>query len=208
MNYHGYDYATVQIGEQCWFAENLRNEHYANGDTIPANLALGEWWSTTSGAVAVNGENEFCYNYSPDGDSCDSDWSLNEYGRLYNWFAVDDARGLCLTGWHVPTDDEWTVMTDFFGGSSVAGNQMKTNYGWYASGNGTNSSEFAGLPGGSRSSDGFWTAGMGGVWWSSTLIEDPIENDAWCRGLNYNYPSVGRDNLDQRSGFSVRCVRD
>ena len=208
VNYHGYDYATVQIGDQCWFAENLRTEHYINGDAIPANLSLGEWWSTASGAVAVNGETDDCYNYSPDGNSCDPDWSLNEYGRLYNWYAVDDSRELCPTGWHVPTDDEWTVLTDLLGGISVAGDQMKTTYGWYGNGNGFNWSGFAGLPGGMRSSDGFWVAGSGGAWWSATPTEDPIANDVWIRELSYQYPSIGRWNSDKRNGFSVRCLKD
>ena len=80
------------------------------------------------GAVAVYGEgSSACDNYSPDGDACDESWSLNEYGRIYNWYAVDDTRGLCPSGWHVPTDGEWTVMTDGLGGESVAGGQMKQN---------------------------------------------------------------------------------
>ena len=151
VSYQGYDYVTVLIGDQCWFAENLRSENYENGDAIPANLSDGEWSSTTSGAVALYGEgSSTCYDYSPDGDACDESWSLDEYGRLYNWYAVDDARGLCPSGWHVPTDGEWTVMTDHLGGASVAGGQMKTDHGWYGGGNGTNSSGFSGLPGGDR----------------------------------------------------------
>ena len=113
VGYQGYDYATVLIGEQCWFAENLRSENYANGDAIPSNLSDSEWSSNTSGGVTVIGEgSSTCNNYSPDGDACDDTWSLNEYGRLYNWYAVDDARGLCPSGWHIPTDEEWSVMTD------------------------------------------------------------------------------------------------
>ena len=111
IQYQGYDYATVLIGEQCWFAENLRSENYQNGDAIPANLSDSEWSSTTfSGALAVYGEDAGCSDSSPDGDACDEEWSLSEYGRLYNWYAVDDARGLCPSGWHVPTDGEWMTM--------------------------------------------------------------------------------------------------
>jgi len=126
VTFDGYTYEVVEIGDQCWFAENLRTEHYANGDAIPANLTDGEWEITTNGAVAVYGENEGCENFSPDGDACDPTWSLNEYGRLYNWYAVDDCGGLCPTGWHVPSDGEWTVLTDFLDGHLVAGNEMKT----------------------------------------------------------------------------------
>jgi uncharacterized protein (TIGR02145 family) len=205
VSYQGYDYATVLIGEQCWFAENLRSENYENGDAIPSNLSDSEWQNTTSGAVAVYGEDAGCNNYSPDIDACDPAQSLSEYGRLYNWYAVDDARGLCPSGWHVPTDGEWTVMTDFLGGESVAGGQMKTDYGWYNGGNGTNSSGFSGLPGGYRSSSGsFDSAGYFGNWWSSS----PNGSNAWSRGLLDFYEFVYRDYFNLRSGFSVRCVRD
>ena len=205
VSYQGYDYATVLIGEQCWFAENLRSENYENGDAIPSNLSDSDWQNTTSGAVAVFGEDAGCNNFSPDIDACDPAQSLNEYGRLYNWYAVDDARGLCPSGWHVPTDGEWTVMTDHLGGESIAGSQMKTDYGWYNGGNGTNSSGFSGLPGGYRNSNGnFLNAGSNGVWWSSS----PDGSNAWSRDLNFNNEDVYRDSSNPRSGFSVRCVRD
>jgi uncharacterized protein (TIGR02145 family) len=190
VSYQGYDYATVLIGEQCWFAENLRSENYENGDAIPAGLSNGEWSSTTSGATTVYGE---------------SASNLETYGRLYNWYAVDDARGLCPSGWHVPADGEWTVMTDHLGGANVAGGHMKTTYGWDNGGNGTNSSGFSGLPGGSRGSNGnFYLAGVDGYWWSSS----PSGSDAWFRLLNNFSESVNRDASNQRYGFSVRCVRD
>ena len=205
VSYQGYDYATVLIGEQCWFAENLRSENYENGDAIAANLSDSEWQNTTSGAVAVYGEDAGCNNISPDIDACDPAQSLNEYGRLYNWYAVDDARGLCPSGWHVPTDGEWTVMTDHLGGESIAGGQMKTTYGWYNGGNGTNSSGFSGLPGGYRSGNGyFYLAGGNGFWWSSS----PIGSSAWFRYLYYFNELVGRDYDVPHYGFSVRCVRD
>ena len=206
VSYQGYDYATVLIGDQCWFAENLRSENYENGDTIPANLSDSEWGNTTAGAVAVYGEgSSICNTYSPDGDACDEAWSLIEYGRLYNLYAVDDARGLCPSGWHVPTDEEWTVVTDVLGGESVAGGHMKTTYGWHNGGNGTNSSGFSGLPGGYRSYDGgFGSAGLNGVWWSSS----PNGSDAVNRFLDFSNEDVFRSSGLPRSGFSVRCVRD
>ena len=207
VSYQGYDYATVLIGEQCWFAENLRSENYENGDAIPSNLSQSEWENTSSGAVAVYGEgNPYCEGYSPDGDPCDDSWSLIEYGRLYNWYAVDDARGLCPSGWHVPTDGEWTVMTDHLGSASVAGGQMKMDYGWYDGGNGTNSSGFSGLPGGFRydSSGYFFNAGGYGYWWSSS----PNGSDAWFRTLSYIYEYVYRSYFNPHFGYSVRCVRD
>ena len=192
VSYQGYDYATVLIGEQCWFAENLRSEHYENGDAIPASLDVDEWLSTTAGATVVY----------------DEDDSFKEvYGRLYNWYAVDDSRGLCPSGWHVPTDEEWTVMTDHLGGETVAGGQMKSTYGWSSGGNGTNSSGFSGLPGGYRnlgSSAGFSGAGEFASWWSSSLYG----SNAWARDLYYGNESISRYNEVPRFGMSVRCIQD
>ena len=219
VSYQGYDYATILIGDQCWFAENLRSENYENGDAIPSGLSDSEWSSTTSGAVAVYGEgSSTCYNDSPDGDACDESWSLNEYGRLYNWYAVDDARGLCPSGWHVPTDGEWMTMEMALGMSESEANslgyrgtdqgtQMKTTYGWNNGGNGTNSSGFSGLPGGFRDYyviGSFNYAGLSGFWWSSS----PFWSEAWYRMLVSNDEFVTRFDVDRRRGCSVRCVQD
>ena len=116
VSYQGYDYATVQIGDQCWFAENLRSENYRNGDAIPANLDVDAWTSATTGATCIYGEGESpCESNSPNADDCNEDWSLGEYGRLYNGYAVNDERLLCPNGWHVPADDEWTVLIENLG---------------------------------------------------------------------------------------------
>ena len=201
LTFDGYTYDLVAIGDQCWFAENLRTEYYTNGDAIPASLTAGEWESTTIGAVAV-------YD--------DEASNLAEYGRLYNWYAVDDARGLCPTGWHVPTDGEWMTLemelgmseseaNDIGGRGTDQGTQMKTTYGWYQGGNGTNSSGFSGLPGGFRGTGGYFNgAGSSGIWWSSS----PGGSFAWFRSLGYDLPSVNRNGLYLRTGFSVRCLRD
>ena len=207
VSYQGYDYSTVLIGDQCWFAENLRSENYENGDAIPSNLSDSYWEDTTSGAVAVYGEgSSTCYNHSPEGDACDEAWALNEYGRLYNWYAVDDARGLCPSGWHVPTDGEWTVLTDHLGGAFEAGGQMKTTYGWYNGVNGTNSSGFSGLPGGlhSGSNGYFGNAGLNGYWWSSS----PLGSSAWHRSLSHFDDYVLVNYSNPQNGLSVRCIKD
>ena len=201
MNYHGYDYATVQIGEQCWFAENLRNEHYANGDVIPVELSDSEWSSTTEGAQAI---------YNNDASN------LADYGRLYNWYAVDDARGLCLSGWHVPTDGEFMTLEMELGMSESEANsdgwrgtdqgtQMKSSPGDNPSWNGTNTSGFSGLAGGHRLFNGtFDLGGYNGYFWSSSLLG----SDAWDRELFIGFTEVARSNSYLRYGFSVRCVRD
>ena len=190
LDYQGHGYETVQIGEQCWFAENLRAENYKNGDFISANLDNSEWTSTTSGATVFYGDDVS---------------SLQAYGRLYNWHAVDDARSLCPNAWRIPSDGDWTVLTDFLGGSATAGAQMKTTDGWNGDGDGANSSGFSGLPGGSRASNGnFYLAGSSGYWWSAT----PYGSSAWYRIVSYNDDSVNRNFAYHRNGYSVRCVRD
>ena len=205
LEYQGYDYETVQIGGQCWFAENLRSQNYGNGDAIPSNLSDSEWQSTTLGAIAVYGEDEGCDNLSPDIDACQPIQSLNEYGRLYNWHAVEDARGLCPSGWYVPSDGEWALMTFYLGGQSVSGIQMKTDYGWYNGGNGVNLSGFSGLPGGYRTGNGYFSgSGDNGNWWSSS----PNGSDAWYRYLYYGNESIGRNDFSAQAGFSVRCIQD
>ena len=150
-----------------------------------------------------------CYNYSPDIDACDEAQSLAEYGRLYNWYAVDDARACVLSGWHVPTDDEWTALETYLGAnghSGTEGTALKSTSWMVHGGNGTDDFGFSALPGGSRDdSDGLFNdAGYVGAWWSSS----PSGGDAWCRFLIYINPDVDRLDVDPRTGFSVRCLRD
>jgi uncharacterized protein (TIGR02145 family) len=193
VTFDGYSYATVQIGDQCWFSENLRSDHYRNGDAIPGDMDNATWSGTSAGAQAY---------YL--GEAV----NLSEYGRLYNWYAVDDARGLCPSGWHVPSDDEYTALTDFLGGESVAGGKMKETgtAHWNSPNTGaTNSSGFTGLGSGFRSSSGGFIFLLGkGYFWSSS----PSGGYAWGRILNYSYASVLRSSYNRRSGFPVRCVQD
>jgi uncharacterized protein (TIGR02145 family) len=194
VTFDGHDYATVEIGTQCWFAENLRSTKYNDDAVIPSGLNASAWSTTTDGAMTI---------YDEGGGSTETT-NLTDYGRLYNWYAVNTGK-LCPTGWHVPTDDEWSVLTDYLGGESVAGDKMKSSASDSPAWNGTTSSGFSGLPGGRRNGSGdFGSAGSSGFWWSSS----PDGSLAWYRLLLSNSDSVLRSTYNQRGGFSVRCVRD
>jgi len=201
FTYDGYTYDLVAIGDQCWFAENLRNEHYANGDAIPGGLNSSEWNETSNGAQAVFGDGT-----SPViNGSEDEVANLADYGRLYNWYAVDDSRGLCPSGWHVPSDVEFTTLTDGLGGELTAGEKMKSSPSDSPSWNGTNTSGFSGLGGGARFSNGeFNNGGSEGLWRSASANGA----NAWFRSLLGGSSEVGRWHTSSQSGFSVRCVRD
>ena len=188
--YDDHVYDLVNIGEQCWFAENLRNTHYANGDAIPGELSNGEWGATTAGAQAVY-----------DNDAA----NLTTYGRLYNWHAVDDARGLCPSGWHVPTDGEYTELENYLGGGTDAHSRMKSAPSDSPSWDGSNNSGFSALPGG-FCTDLRYFNGVGDYtyFWSSS----PSSSLAWCRELNSGNDAVGQISVPLSYGFSVRCVRD
>ncbi len=189
----GNTYRTVRIGFQVWMAENLRTNHYADGTEIPkinnatswqnANYGAWSWYDTTS-------------TYE------------QPYGKLYNWFAVVDGRNLCPIGWHEPSDQEWTLLTNFLGGEMVAGTKMKETgtahwkYQYLA----TNESGFTGLPGGYRDTDGtFYNDGYFGYWWSTT---EYLPGSALTRDLDLDSAVAERYALDKSAGLSVRCLKD
>lgn len=209
----GYSYVLTTIGNQCWFAENLRTTAYADGTVIPSGLTDGEWMSTTAGAAAVYGEGSMeCDTLNAVIDACDESVSLAEYGRLYNWYAVNDTRGLCPTGWHVPTDGEWTVLEDFVtsqGFDGTEGNALKSTSGWPGDGTigiGTDDFGFAGLPGGYRFFfiGAFDGSGYGGFWWSSSSNGE----ESWIRALFSTNQGVERNDSNPLNGMSVRCLRN
>ncbi|MCH1575174.1 MAG: fibrobacter succinogenes major paralogous domain-containing protein [Flavobacteriales bacterium] len=222
--FDGYYYKTVLIGDQCWFKENLRTTIYSNGTVIPADLLDDEWETTTSGAAAIYGEgSSACSHSSPDFSACDEALSLAYYGRLYNWYAVVDARGLCPLGWHVPTDQEWTYLDDYItsqGFEGIEGTALKSTTGWGDNSNGTDNFGFSGVPGGGRlSAPGsdqngrFNGAGSGGSFWSSTATgppetQSPESCQSWMRRLLTYETFLGRRVSFKRSGRSVRCLKD
>jgi uncharacterized protein (TIGR02145 family) len=189
LGYQGYDYETVLIGDQCWFAENLRTEQYDNGDTIPGDLSDSQWVSMTAGAQAV-------YN----GLSS----NLNLFGRLYNLYSVLDDRGLCPTGWHVPADPEWLALAGSLGGEEVAGLAMKASIMDNPAWDGTNSSGFSGLQGGKREINGFFGGASVGYWWTSTTMGC----GGWHRNLHPGNDALTLSSYCNIIGFSVRCIKD
>ena len=178
----------VIIGAQAWMAKNLEITTFRNGDSIP-QAASDEAWKI----AGQNKQPAYCYN----GET---------YGKLYNWYAVNDPRGLAPEGWHIPTDAEWTQLSDYLGGKGVAGKKMKSTSGWNNKGNGTNESGFNGLPGGNRGNDGtFLGQGNDGCWWSAS---EGSADSAYYRYLSHNVASLGRYYNNEGGGFSVRCLRD
>ncbi len=184
----------VTIGTQVWKNKNLEVTNYRNGDMIPQVTDPTDWASLTTGA--------WCY-YNND--------STNGaiYGKLYNWYAVNDSRGLAPVGYHLPTDYEWNILSDYLGGESVAGGKIKeagtTN--WLSPNTGAdNRSGFTALPGGFRSTDGaFVDIGRGTLWWSSTEGDSAT---AWTRNLNNYSGYIGSNLFNKIFGFSVRCIKD
>ncbi|MGB1104368.1 MAG: fibrobacter succinogenes major paralogous domain-containing protein [Crocinitomicaceae bacterium] len=182
----------VTIGNQLWMNENLNVDKFRNGDPIPEAKTDEEWVN-----AGKNKQPAWCYY---DNDTANG----TKYGKLYNWYAVNDSRGLAPEGWHVPTDEEWTVLTDYLGGEDVAGTKMKSKNRWEKDGNGTNESGFSGLPGGFRFSLGIFS-NNGGYWWSST---ENWKGSAWYRLLKYHDGGVYKLHYAKDLGLSVRCLRD
>jgi uncharacterized protein (TIGR02145 family) len=184
----------VVISTQTWMQTNLNVETYRNGDPIPEVTDPTAWAALTTGA--------WCY-YSNDKDT------YGQYGKLYNWYAVDDARGLAPRGWHVPTNTEWTTLITNLGGNGAAGTELKeagTDH-WTASNTGTNSSRFTAFGGGNRNFDGTFNAiKNNGFWWTSTFN---TSTTAYAKVMTYNTSIVSNYNsLNKNNGYSVRCVKD
>jgi uncharacterized protein (TIGR02145 family) len=212
VTFDGYTYPLVGIGTQCWFKENLRSDNYRNGDAIPGNLSGARWGSTKAGAQAVYGEDSSLVL----GGSLDEVTNLAIHGRLYNWYATQDSRGLCPTGFHVPSDEDWMTLEMSLGMTEAQasekgyrgtdqGTQMKSSSADTRIWDGSNVSGFSGLPSGFRGSiGGFSSMGRYVCMWSSS----PSEVSAINRCLKSGYSNIGRDYSNPQDGFSIRCVRD
>ena len=217
LEYQGYDYETVQIGEQCWFAENLRVDTYLNGDAISQFDGQG-WASANEGGVSVYGEDGMssCVDYSPTVESCDPSQALVAFGRIYNWYAISDDRGLCPSNWHVPSDEDFMelevhigidpddVGTNGWRGNNE-GNYLKTQTGWHNGGNGSNDFGFDLVPAGARGTSGQYdNAGRNGYLWTSTSDG----SSAYYRRIEAGNASIARGSYVFIEGYPARCIKD
>jgi uncharacterized protein (TIGR02145 family) len=193
-------YGTITIGTQTWMASNLKTTKYNDGTSITYVTDQSTWYASIAGA--------WC-------DYENTSSNSTTYGKLYNWYAVDNneatkaasngGKNICPVGWHVPTDAEWTTLTDYLGGLSVAGDKLKetgTTH-WISNTAATNSSGFTALPGGSRFYDGMWknTLGTSGRWWCSGT-------SAYFRQITSTSSNVATSTGTKSFGHSVRCVKD
>ncbi len=187
-------YNTVKIGEQCWMKENLKTTHFSDGSAINEMQDSALWVNTslTHAPAMSYYDNNIQNNFT--------------YGALYNWYAVTDKRNLCPTGWHVPSNDEFQILSDYLGGDDISGSHLKDITLWSVSNSGNdNSSGFTALPAGLRyHNGGFYGLGENGDFWSST----GGSSRAWNRSLFYRNPSADRFHDYEEDGLSVRCVGD
>jgi uncharacterized protein (TIGR02145 family) len=196
-------YESVRIGNQEWITRNLDVDRFRNGDLIPHIESKEEWEE-----AGENGQPAWCY-YDNDPENGE------KYGKLYNWFAVNDLRGLALEGWHVPTDDEWTTLINYLGGEDIAGLKMKSIERWdnwynqdgeIINGNNSNSSGLNIIPGGNRFPGGrFVNIRNLASFWSATKSD---LNYAWNCDLNFFNGVVIRSSNNKTFGASIRCLRD
>jgi uncharacterized protein (TIGR02145 family) len=182
----------ITIGTQKWMAVNLDIETYRNGDIIPQVTDPAIWAALKTGA--------WCFYNNDVAKGA-------KYGKLYNWYAVNDSRGLAPKGWHIPSDAEWTNLNFFLG--DEAGGKLKElgTLNWqYPNKQATNYSGFSALPGGFRDYDGkFSIVGSYGYWWSATELSS---SSAWMRSLSYFDGALSRSSSIKHFGFSVRCLKD
>jgi uncharacterized protein (TIGR02145 family) len=201
-------YQTAKIGNQWWMTENLKVTHYRNGESILIVTDRAQWASLVSGGCC-------CYDNQTS--------NVAPYGRLYNWFAIADTRGIAPQGWHVPTDAEWQTLERHLGmsqgdagksewrGSDEGGKLKSTTAHWKSPNTGaTNTSNFSALPSGGRSSDpgyagNYYYQGELASFWSSSEDDGLL---AWYRDLSYSRSEIYRATFRKQNGFALRCVKD
>ena len=188
-------YQTVNIAGLYWMKENLKTTHFSDGSVIEERETDSLWEYSNIGEVSA-----WCYY--------DQNSSYNnDYGKLYNWYAVNDSRNVCPVGWHVPSEFEWMSMVDYLGGASVAGGKLKEvgTLHWNSPNvDASDSSGFAGLPGGIRMF-GYNDIGTRGVWWTS----DGYNSTSAYSYFVSSYDTYASPEINNKIfGASVRCVKD
>jgi uncharacterized protein (TIGR02145 family) len=187
-------YTSVIIGTQVWLVENLKTTRYKDGTSIQ-NITDKNTWSNS---ITLG----YCW-YDNNISNKDT------YGALYNWYALNTGK-LCPTGWHVPSEAEWTTLITYLDGESIAGGKLKevgTTH-WTSPNNATNETGFTALPGGYRHRDGvFRDLGSLGYWWSATEL-DVDSTWAWFHEMSYFVTDIFLNNQYKKDGFSIRCVKD
>jgi len=183
---------TIKIGTQIWAMANLNVSIFRNGDTIPEAKTNQEWV-----IAGESGKPAWCW-YNND------QRNGQKYGKLYNWYAVNDPRGLAPAGWTLPTDADWTKLMFYLGGQQMSGKKLKSDSGWIDGNIGTNESGFTGLPGGYRIENGmFLNLGSIGTWWSVTESKALTAVDFYLSLSG----SLGRSSNPKQRGESVRCIK-
>jgi uncharacterized protein (TIGR02145 family) len=187
-------YKTVTIGKQIWMAENLKTTKFNDGTLISLVSEDQAWGALTTPALSWYNRDEAA--------------NKNKYGALYNWYTVSTNK-LCPKGWHVPSDAEWTTLTTFLGGESIAGGKLRETgiTHWEKPNTGaTNESGFTTLPGGYRNNHGaFANVGFFGFWWSAT---ENFPTASWCRTMGCTGSDILRIFSLKKNGYSVRCIKD
>lgn len=186
--------AGMQICYNTWMYKNLTVRTYRNGDSIPVVTDPTAWANLTTGAMCWYNNDSATYN--------------NTYGVLYNWYAVNDPRGLAPAGWHIPKNTEWNILSNCLGGDAAAGGKMKDVLALWAAPNSgaTNTSGFSGLPGGLRNSDGsFGNVSVYANWWGN---EESNPGNSVYRYLYYQNANLSNAVISKNAGLSIRCVKD
>lgn len=185
-------YKTITINNQIWMVENFNVSVFLNGDTIPEAKNSNDWLSASK-----NGQAAWCYY---------DDKTNSTTGKLYNWFAINDKRGLVPEGWRMPTKADFEQLAKNLGGEKIAGAKLKSSTGWGDKGNGTNESGFNAIPSGMRQFNGGYSNETDySYFWSST---DRPGDNAWYFGLS-NKNSIAKTFFSQKgNGFSVRCIKN
>jgi len=187
------DVETVVIGEQEWTAQNLSLAVFRNGDSIPQKQNYKDW-------NKANADEQPAWRYIKEEEG-------DKYGKLYNISAVIDPRGLAPEGFHVSTDADWTILTDFLGGIEVAGKKLKSPEGWIKGAIADNSSGFSALGGALYRATFDYNGYQGrfGAWWTSTVKKKTIY---WQRTLTFSLAKINRESSYYGDALSVRCVKD